>query len=93
MQVSIKTIFKNLKTSISLIICKNIEKVIYVSQHRIKTTEKHYPRKKIEQSFLTRSLLHRGKAALRKHLREHDQRSVLSNQIRKSRVKPRVSKN
>ena len=36
--------------------------------------------------------LHRGEAALRKHLREHGQKAALSSEIRKSRNKPRNSK-
>ena len=35
---------------------------------------------------------HRGEAALRKHLQEHDQNAVLSSEIRKSRNKPLSSK-
>ena len=36
--------------------------------------------------------LHRGEAALRKHLREHDQKAALSSDTIKSRNEPRISK-
>ena len=36
--------------------------------------------------------LHRGKAALRKHLLERDQKAALSSDVRKSRNKPRICK-
>ena len=36
---------------------------------------------------------HRGEAALRKHLREHDQKAALSSEIRKRGNTPRISKN
>ena len=37
--------------------------------------------------------MQRGEAAFRKHLREHDQKAALPNEIRKSRNKARSSKN
>ena len=39
------------------------------------------------------NLIQRGEAALRKHLREHHQKTALSSEIRKSRNKPLISKN
>ena len=38
-------------------------------------------------------MFYTGEAALRKHLREHDQKAALSSEIRKSINKPRISKN
>ena len=39
------------------------------------------------------SFFHSGEAALRKHLRENDQKAALSSEMRKSRNKPRIIKN
>ena len=38
----------------------------------------------------SRIVLHRGEAALRKHLREHNQKAALSSEIRKSRNRPPI---
>ena len=38
-------------------------------------------------------MLHRGKAALHEQLREHGQKAALSSEARKSRIRPRISKN
>ena len=36
---------------------------------------------------------HRGETVLRKHLREHGQKAALSNEKRKTRNEPQISKN
>ena len=38
----------------------------------------------------TNKISHRGEAALRKHLREHDQKAALKSDIRKRRNKARI---
>ena len=52
-----------------------------------------FPLGQVQTNMEVEKVLHTGKAELRKHLQEHDQKAALSSEIRKSTNKPRISKN